>query len=226
MAQLGGSRKKLPFIIALDRPWEESKKWISRMSGEVWGFKVGSILFTEMGPKVVETIRDSGADVFLDLKFHDIPNTVKFSVRRAFELGVRLLTIHASGGIQMLRAAAEEQTADAAVLSVTVLTSLNQSDLTSLEMPGDLDRRVEIYTDLSVGAGVRGIVCSSFEVAAMRKKHKDLIILTPGIRFESSTSDQKRTASAREVFAAGADYAVLGRALTEAANCSKIVAKE
>lgn len=191
------------------------------MAGKVWGFKVGSILFTEKGPKVIEKILESGSRIFLDLKFHDIPNTVQLSVREAFRLGVQMLTIHASGGREMMIAAAREQSADTAVLAVTILTSLNNTDLQELSMPGPIEERALHYASLSNHLGIKGIVCSPQEVGNIREKFSEIVILTPGIRFTEFADDQKRTASAADVFRAGADYAVLGRALTDSSDWEK-----
>lgn len=210
---------KYPIILALDRDLEDAKKWIERLHHRVWGFKVGSILFTQHGQEMIECIKAKKAKVFLDLKYHDIPNTVKNSVHHAFLMGVDLLTVHCLGGSQMLKAAAEEQTKHRGVIAVTVLTSHSSQDLKELKLPENPATLVEDYATMAVEAGVRGLVCSPLEVEALRKKFPNKILITPGVRLANArVQDQKRVASPKEAFQRGATYIVLGRALTGEEN--------
>jgi len=118
--------RPLPIAVALDGSWKDVKIWTNRLENKVWGFKVGSILYAERGPRIIEDLKSKGFNIFLDLKFHDIPNTVKLAVRQAFSHGVDLLTVHACGGRDMLEVAASEQKRNQKVVAVTVLTSLDQ----------------------------------------------------------------------------------------------------
>lgn len=189
-------------------------------------FKVGNELFTAAGPPIVRTLREElGADVFLDLKFHDIPNTVAGAVRSAARLGARLLTVHASGGRAMLEAArqaAADEAGDACgILAVTALTSLDASELA--EAWGrtdevDMQREVVRLAELAAESAVHGIVCSGAEVAAVRARYGDALApLVPGIRLDGGAAhDQRRVMTPAAAQAAGARYLVLGRAVTAA----------
>lgn len=208
--------QKLPFVVALDTDWKSCKIWVERLSSEVWGFKVGSALYTEKGPKIIEKILNYNAKVFLDLKFHDIPNTVQQSVRNAFKLGASLVTVHGSGGEIMLKAAAAEQSNKKFVLSVSVLTSMSDEDLTSVGISRPVADQFDILAHLAMSSGIRGLVCSAAEVGSLRKKFPKAFLLVPGLRLNGSVHDQKRVGTPQEIFRHGADLAVLGRALTEA----------
>jgi orotidine-5'-phosphate decarboxylase len=212
-------------IVALDYSTAEPALALAQRLGDRCRFyKVGSELFTATGPAIVRTLREEfGADVFLDLKFHDIPNTVAGSVRSAARLGVRLLTVHASGGAPMLvaaRQAADEVAGGACgILAVTVLTSLDASVLgaawgrsEALEM----EREVLRLAELAAAAGVHGIVCSGREVEAVRARFGDrLAPLVPGIRLAGGIAhDQSRVMTPAAAQRAGARYLILGRAVT------------
>ncbi len=217
------STNRWPLILALDGSVAEAKLWVSRLKNEIWGVKVGSVLFTHEGPQIVKYFKDEGVKVFLDLKFHDIPNTVKKSVEAAFHSGVDLLTVHASGGRAMLEAAAKLQSSAQTVCAVTVLTSLEASDLADLGCGRDMASQVESLGRLALQSGIRGLVCSPLEVASLREQSLDAVLVVPGVRLAGDTShqDQKRVATFSEVFKAGATYAVLGRALTAASDWGK-----
>ncbi|MCU0291714.1 MAG: orotidine-5'-phosphate decarboxylase [Thermoanaerobaculaceae bacterium] len=187
--------------------------------------KIGLEAFTACGPDLVREVRGLGMPVFLDLKLHDIPNTVERAAANAARLGVQLLTVHAGGGEAMLRAAVTGAAAGApagqappAVLAVTVLTSLDDAALEALQMPGAAAERVRAWADLAHRAGCGGIVCSPHEVAAMRAAHgPDFVLLSPGIRpAGGAAGDQKRVATPRAAVEAGATYLVVGRPITEA----------
>lgn len=212
-------------IVALDVPTADAALALVRGLGARCRFyKIGSELFTKEGPAVVEAVRDLGCDVFLDLKFHDIPNTVREAARAAASLGVRLLTVHASGGTDMLRAAVEGAGPGCGVLAVTILTSLDSAGLGSAWGRGDVvvDREVLRLAGMAAAAGAHGIVCSGREAAEVHAVFGDeLALLVPGIRLAGGDAhDQARTATPAAAARAGATYLILGRAVTGAANPS------
>ncbi len=206
--------QKLPIAVALDGDWKHSKIWLDRLKGLVWGFKVGSILFTEQGPSVIESIQKKGFSVFLDLKFHDIPNTVQGAVREAFSLGASVTTVHAAGGVEMLKAAAAEQTKNQLVVAVSVLTSLDEVNLRSIGVQRSVSEQMQGLSELALSCGIRGLVSSPQEVAALRLKFPESYLVTPGIRI-GEAHDQKRTGSLKQALEDGSSLIVLGRALTE-----------
>ncbi len=214
-------------LVALDlETLAEAEVWLDRLQGVVRGCKIGSQLFTAAGPAAVEIARKRGFRVFLDLKFHDIPNTVAGAVREATRLGVFMLNVHASGGVAMMRAAAEaanKAAADFAVtrplcLGVTVLTSLDQRALQAeLGITSSVSGHVLHLATLSREAGLDGSVASPEESRLLRAAlGRTWIIVTPGIRAVGAGDDQKRTASAADARMAGADYIVVGRPITAA----------
>lgn len=207
-----------PIIVALDLPTPESAWALVRELGPAVGaFKIGSELFTAAGPDIVRKIRGTGASVFLDLKFHDIPNTVAKAVAAAARLDVQMLTIHASGGIAMMRAAEDAAQAAAGqvplVLGVTILTSMDSNVLSEIGFPANVGHQVERLAGLAVQAGLRGLVCSPLEVADLREIiPAEMQLVTPGIRAATNSGDdQKRTLTASEAMAAGANWLVIGR---------------
>ncbi len=187
-------------------------------------FKVGSQLFTAEGPRAVTKLADLGFDIFLDLKFHDIPNTVAHAVAAAVRLPrVRLMTLHASGGLAMMRAAREAAGAGAkknrpSLLAVTVLTSFDEAMLREIGMEGSLGSRVVALARLAMTAGMDGVVCSALEAPAVRREFgSDFKILVPGVRPASTAmNDQSRIATPGDAVRAGADYLVVGRPITAA----------
>lgn len=218
-----------PIIAALDLPCAEAALCLVRELAPVVGaFKIGSELFTVAGPDIVKSIRDTGASVFLDLKFHDIPNTVSKSIAAAVRLDAQMLTVHTGGGLAMLQAAekAAQETAQSLgrtpplILGVTVLTSMDESELEDIGVAADVPRQVERLARLAVRAGLRGLVCSPLEIAELRQVipgHIQLII--PGIRGGADpVGDQKRTLTAVEAIAAGANWLVIGRPIYAAPN--------
>ena len=218
-----------PIIVALDVPAPESAlKLAEQLAPVVGGFKIGSELFTGAGPDIVRRIRERGALVFLDLKFHDIPNTVAKSVAAAVQLDVQMLTVHTSGGMEMLKAA-EQSAAETAwkagrtpplVLGVTVLTSLDAGALKEIGLDANVEYQVRRLAAVATKAGLRGLVCSPLEIAALRKiLPAQVQLVTPGIRTGSEKADdQKRTLSPREAIAAGANWLVIGRPIYAAEN--------
>lgn len=214
--------KQNPIIAALDVPEAEwALKLARQIAPSVGGFKIGKELFTAAGPDVVKRVRDTGAAVFLDLKFHDIPNTVAKAVASATRLDVQMLTIHASGGSAMMKAAEEsaQQAASKAgrpaplVLGVTVLTSMDNQALAEIGCESNVARQVERLATLAIKAGLRGLVCSPLEIAALRQLLPgEIQLVTPGIRTGAEKADdQKRTLTPREAMDAGANWLVIGR---------------
>ncbi|HEY7408126.1 MAG TPA: orotidine-5'-phosphate decarboxylase [Gemmatimonadaceae bacterium] len=185
-------------------------------------YKVGSELFTAAGPEAVTAIHQRGHDVFLDLKFHDIPNTVRGAVRSACALGASLVTVHASGGADMISAAVEGAGTGCRVLAVTVLTSLDARGLSRSwgREVGAVEDEVLRLAALARASGAHGIVCSALEASAVRAAHGGALeLLVPGLRLDTaSADDQARVATPAEAVAAGANYVVLGRAVTAAAD--------
>lgn len=215
-------KKALPIVVALDSSWRDVCIWLERLKNQVWGFKIGSILFSEKGPEAIEAVRNAGFKVFLDLKYHDIPNTVQHATREAFHWGVNMLTVHACGGKAMLEAAAKEQKKDQIAVAVTVLTSLDISDLNTIGVSGSVEDQVMRLALLSYSSGIAGHVCSVHEVARLRQEFASSLLVTPGVRIEPAKDDQKRTATLREAFEKGSSLVVLGRALTEAPDWEKV----
>jgi len=218
-----------PIIAALDVPTaEQALKLAKEIAPTVGAFKIGGELFTASGPDIVRRVRDTGAAVFLDLKFHDIPNTVAKSVASAVRLDVEMLTIHTSGGLEMMRAAEEsaQQTALQSgrnaplVLGVTVLTSSDSDTLLEIGCAPNVGAQVERLAALAVKSGLRGLVCSPLEIVGLRQilpAHVQLV--TPGIRTGAEKSDdQKRTLTPREAIDAGANWLVIGRPIYAAEN--------
>ena len=194
-------------------------------------FKVGSQLFTAEGPRAVTKLAELGFDIFLDLKFHDIPNTVAHAVAAAVRLPrVRLMTLHASGGLAMMRAAREAAGTKKnrpALLAVTVLTSFDEPTLLEIGMQGSLGLRVVALARLAKSAGMDGVVCSALEAGAVRRElGPEFKILVPGVRPASAaTNDQSRIATPGDAVRAGADYLVVGRPITAAAE-PRVAARE
>jgi orotidine-5'-phosphate decarboxylase len=218
-----------PIIVALDVPTaKDALKLVEQLGAVCGGFKIGSELFTAAGPDIVKRIRATGAPVFLDLKFHDIPHTVAKAVASAVRLDVQMLTVHASGGVEMLKVAeqaAQESAwelghAPPLVLGVTVLTSLDSSTLSEIGLDPNVGRQVRRLANMAGRAGLRGLVCSPLEVAELRQSLAVSIqLITPGVRVEPAVADdQKRTLSPREALAAGANWLVIGRPIYAAEN--------
>jgi orotidine-5'-phosphate decarboxylase len=215
-------REKL--IVALDVSTSaEARKIVATVGNAALTYKVGMQLYTAEGPQVVRDLVESGRRVFLDLKYHDIPNTVGAAVCEAAHLGVNMLTVHAAGGAKMLHAAvhaAKNANADLQILAVTVLTSLGESELESVGVGGSVVDEVLRLASLALSNGCHGVVASAHETAALRAKlGLDFAIVTPGIRPAGSAhADQVRVVTPVEAIAAGASHIVVGRPITEAAD--------
>ena len=212
-------------IVALDFPDASAAlTLVDQLGDDCRFYKIGSELFTACGPSIVREVRSRGADVFLDLKFHDIPNTVSGAVRRAAAMGARLVTVHGAGGAAMLRAAAVAagESSHCAVLAVTVLTSLNASEVATawgrasegLQLVDEVLRLSRLAQD----SGVAGVVCSGREAKAVKDcLGQSFGVLIPGLRMPgAATHDQSRISTPAEAAATGADYVVIGRAVTAA----------
>jgi orotidine-5'-phosphate decarboxylase len=215
-------------IVALDYPSARAAlDMAARLDPALCRVKVGKELFTAAGPALVESLVARGFGVFLDLKFHDIPNTVAGACKAAARLGVWMLNVHASGGRAMMQAAHEALVAETQrpkLIAVTVLTSLSVSDLADIGMQGQPDEAVLRLARLAQGAAMDGVVCSAQEARILRAAcGPDFNLVTPGIRLANPPSaserdDQKRVMTPRAARAAGADYLVIGRPITQAAD--------
>ena len=223
-------------LVALDVDTAEAAHALAdQLRGAVGGFKIGKRLFTSYGPSIVESLVARGDRVFLDLKFHDIPNTVAGAVAAATRLGVWMVNVHASGGRAMMKAARDAADAEAATLSrlaplviaVTVLTSLSEETMSEIGVAGGLTALVERLAALAQAAGLDGVVASPQEIGIIRRRcGTSFQIVTPGIRSASDgvrgdgapggKDDQSRTLSAKEALAAGASYLVVGRPIIAA----------
>jgi orotidine-5'-phosphate decarboxylase len=212
-------------IVPLDVSSKKSAKTlVSSIGDAISWYKVGLELFTSTGPDVIHSLIKAQKKVFLDLKLHDIPNTVARAVTSAANLGVSLITIHAGGGSVMMRAAREAADQSTSgrpkILAVTTLTSMDESDLKELGILRHLPEHTEHLAQLAMNAGMDGVVCSPHEAAGFRKKFGDgALIVTPGVRpLGTASQDQKRIATPREAVLAGANYLVIGRPITGAKN--------
>jgi orotidine-5'-phosphate decarboxylase len=221
-SQRNDPREKL--IVALDvSTAPAAQKIVAAVGDSALTYKVGMQLYTAQGPQVVRDLVASGRRVFLDLKYHDIPTTVAAAVHEAAQLGVSMLTVHASGGGKMLHAAADAARANnpaLVVLAVTVLTSLDENEMEKVGFRGTVREEVLRLAALALDSGCKGIVTSARETAALRAElGHNFAIVTPGVRpAGSSHADQARVATPAEAVAAGASHIVVGRPITEATD--------
>lgn len=224
---------KEKIIVALDVPTEDAAFRVLDTLGDGVGFyKIGMQLFTRCGPSIVRRVRETGARMFLDLKFHDIPNTVQHAVRSACEIGVEMLTIHLHGGGKMIAAAASGLgDSPSIILGVTVLTSSSRDTLREVGIDAAVGDQVVRLARLALDNGVRGVVASPQEVALLRQNFSDkLTIVTPGVRPAwAAANDQQRTLTPGAAIRAGADYLVLGRPILAHENpleAARMIAEE
>lgn len=219
-----------PVIVALDFADATSALSLAeRLDPAACRLKVGNELFTAAGPALVEALQHRGFELFLDLKYHDIPNTVAGGIRSAGSLGVWMVNVHASGGRRMLEAAAEARAAlsrPPLLIGVTILTSLDDDDFAALGFRDSLEAQVVRLASLCEQAGLDGVVCSAREVAGLRKRlGGDFALVTPGIRPAGSASDdQRRVVTPEGALADGASYLVIGRPITAAADPASALA--
>ncbi len=219
------ARSKIIFALDFDT-FNAAKHWVSLLSGKVGMFKVGKQLFTAYGPDIIRMIENFGAGVFLDLKYHDIPNTVAMASREAARLRVKLFNVHALGGYEMMARTAEMLKSEfpeggrPRVLAVTILTSSTDETLRGVGIELPVEEMVVRLARLAKRAGLDGVVASPREVPLIRDAcGSDFLIVTPGVRPAfASTDDQKRVMTPAEAVAAGSDYLVIGRPISAAAD--------
>lgn len=218
-------RERLIFALDVEH-FAEAQKLLGLLKGHVGLFKVGKQLFTHSGPKVIDMIRNKGERVFLDLKFHDIPNTVAKAGEEATKLGSTMFTVHSMGGYEMMKGAVESSrntakqlnTPKPFILAVTILTSMDEAILEEVGIKTPLEEQVVRLARLAKRAGVSGVVASPREISLIRDHcGSDFLIVTPGVRPASAAKDdQKRTLTPGEAIRAGANYIVVGRPIKEA----------
>ena len=227
-------KDKIIFALDVDH-FADAQRWVNLLKDHIGLFKVGKQLFTHAGPKVVDMIRQKGQKVFLDLKFHDIPNTVAKAGEEATKLHVSMFNLHALGGSEMMKKTVETSKATAKnlgipkplILAVTILTSMDEEILKEVGIHGPILEEVGRLAQLSLRAGVDGVVASPQEIGIIRQKcGEDFLIITPGIRLPTGKKDdQKRTLSPKEAVLAGANYLVIGRPIKEAKDPLEAVQK-
>ncbi|HWP93385.1 MAG TPA: orotidine-5'-phosphate decarboxylase [Thermodesulfobacteriota bacterium] len=220
-------------ILALDFPkFKEAKSWVERLKQKIKAFKVGPILFLNSGPEGIREFINIGVDIFLDLKFHDIPSTVEKASRQVVQHGIKMFTIHALGGLEMMKATVETVRDESQklskprplVLAVTVLTSQAEENLREIGINYGSQEEVIRLAALADKAGVDGLVASGKEVEILRKEFGDrFILVVPGVRLGLGIHDQKRVVTPSEAVSLGADYLVIGRAITEAKEPEAVV---
>ena len=210
---------KSPIIVALDMESKRALELAKKLNPQECKVKVGSQLFTADGPIIIDKLNELGFDIFLDLKFHDIPNTVKKAVEVAIKMGVWMLNVHSLGGKEMLRAACEvveKASIKPLLVGVTVLTSLNDKSLKEVGLGLNTEDQVLLLAELCQTEGLNGVVCSANELSVLRKHlEEDFLLVTPGIRSSGQENDdQKRISTASEAISNGADYIVIGREIS------------
>ena len=218
-----------PLIIALDLEPNEVLKFVKKIDPSDCQLKIGNQLFTSQGPDIVKRLQDNGFKVFLDLKYHDIPNTVYLAVSSALDLDVWMLNVHATGGEDMLRSAAQakrESNKETILLGVTVLTSVDDKSLSKIGfgLPSK-DLAIKLAKLAKINS-LDGVVCSTEEVKDIKEKcGKDFIAVTPGIRDKGDNQDQRRVNSAKSAIEQGSDYLVIGRPVTKSPDPVKSIFK-
>ena len=224
---MNDAKSKLIFALDVDN-LDDARSWVEQLQGQVGVFKIGKQLFTRCGPEVVNLVQAGGADVFLDLKYHDIPNTVAMAGLEALRLGVRMFNVHALGGFEMMAKLVAEVDAVCPrdnpnrplLLAVTILTSSNDETLRGIGIDRPVAEMVPRLARLAQDAGMDGVVASPKEVGLIRKAcGQDFLIVTPGVRPTfASQDDQKRVTTPGDALRAGADYLVIGRPISAAAD--------
>lgn len=231
MAEQTGAEQRLAALLASDparvvvaldcQSSEQALALAAQLNPAQCKLKVGKELFTRTGPALLEALHQLGFKVFLDLKFHDIPNTVAKAIGVAAELGVWMSNVHASGGERMMAAAAEavaQRNSDMLLIAVTVLTSMERDDLRGIGIDREPAEQVALLANLTARAGLHGVVCSAQEAPLLRSAQADnFVLVTPGIRPAGSASDdQRRIVTPRQALLDGSDYLVVGRPITQA----------
>ncbi|MDO6569065.1 orotidine-5'-phosphate decarboxylase [Alteromonas sp. 1_MG-2023] len=217
-------------IVALDYDnQEQALSFVDQLDPSLCKVKVGKEMFTLFGPEFVKSLVAKGFDVFLDLKFHDIPNTVGKACKAAAELGVWMVNVHASGGLPMMQAAkegiAQSSRPETKLIAVTVLTSMDQSQLSGVINNVTPEQQVLRLASLTAQAGLDGVVCSAKEAAMLRNEiGEDFLLITPGIRPKGSDAgDQKRVMTPPEAIDSGVSYLVMGRPITQASEPMEVL---
>lgn len=219
-----------PIVVALDFPSQaQALALAEQLDPTQCRVKVGKELFTYGGPAIVEALASKGFDVFLDLKFHDIPNTTAMAVKAAADLGVWMVNVHCSGGLRMMSACREvlekTQGVKPLLIGVTVLTSMEQSDMADLGLDINPQEQVLRLAGLAERAGLDGLVCSAQEAPSLKHSFAGLKLVTPGIRpAGSALDDQRRILTPAQAMSQGSDYLVIGRPISQAANPSEALA--
>ena len=208
-------------IVAIDEiNFEDASKIIDKLDSKKCLIKIGSVAFNSIGSKIIYHAAEKGFDIFLDLKLHDIPNTIKKSIYGLKNLPIKMLTIHTTGGKEMMEAAMEATSnTKLKIFGVTALTSLSNVDTNNI-FQRTVFEQVSKMLDLAELAGIDGVVCSPHELELLTKR-ASLLSITPGIRLENSADDQKRVMTPKEAIDLGADYLVIGRPITTSKNISK-----
>ena len=208
-------------IVAIDEiNFDKAVDIINNLDPKKCMIKIGSVAFNSIGNKIVYLAAEMGFDIFLDLKLHDIPNTVKKSIKGLASLPISMLTIHTSGGKEMMMAAMDAVSGtNIKIFGVTTLTSLNDEDTNKI-FQRTASEQVKVMLDLAELSNIDGVVCSPHELNIVSKR-KSLLSITPGIRLQNSNDDQKRVMMPKEAFKLGADYIVIGRPITESSDIKK-----
>ena len=217
--------RRAPVIVALDFADEKSTlEFVRRLSPDLCRLKIGKELFTATGRSLAEKLIHQGFELFLDLKYHDIPNTVAQACKAAAEMGVWMVDMHAAGGRRMMEAAAEavaNYQNKPLLIGVTVLTSMTQEDLAETGVSAPVEEQVLRLAKLAQSSGLDGVVCSALEAAPLRREvGRDFVLVTPGIRLNTAANndDQRRIMTPADALAAGSTYLVMGRPVTQAAD--------
>lgn len=217
--------RRTPVIVALDFADEKSTlEFVRRLSPDLCRLKIGKELFTATGRSLAEKLIHQGFELFLDLKYHDIPNTVAQACKAAAEMGVWMVDMHTSGGRRMMEAAAEavaNYQNKPLLIGVTVLTSMTQEDLAETGVSAPIEEQVLRLAELAQSSGLDGVVCSALEAAPLRREvGQDFVLVTPGIRLNTAANndDQRRIMTPADALAAGSTYLVMGRPVTQAAD--------
>ena len=217
-------------IVALDfESLKETEDFLKKVKGQNCRVKVGKELFTNEGPNVIKLIQQYGFEIFLDLKFHDIPNTVSRAIKASCNLGVWMVNVHASGGKQMLLAAREAVDSSSnkpILIAVTILTSYDNSSYQELGFKNNLLDQIAYLTTLSENSGMDGIVCSANDIPSIKPLVKEKFqFVTPGIRLANSNDDQKRVTTPEDAITQGSNYLVIGRPITSSEDPAALIEK-